>query len=363
MASPQWDEKRGRWRIRAIKDGKDTNFLSKKKGIQGKKEVLKKYNEWLLNDEPLEATVNVVWDEFIKSYLDRHGECEQYKKIIRLSIHILPAIGNKKIRSLKLKDWQGLISNAKPISAGKETLSKKSLSNIRGVINQFISFAVANDYMEPLKAPLYIPEGRPTIGKEILQPNEIAQIFAKTEQNESQWYINYFRFLLCTGLRPSEAMGLRWDSIDPITKVVTISQAVNYSNKITKGKNKNARRQFRLTELAENILSDQRARTEKLRSDWIFCNRIGGLGNQEQAAKEYSRITATFASKTTPYCLRHTFITIMSPALPDSILKKIVGHSEYMSTFDTYGSHQLNGEKEIAAQTIESTINKIVANS
>lgn len=362
MASPIWEENRQRWRLRTFKDGKLVAFLSSKKGLPGRKEVLKKYNDWLIKNEPIEATVNVVWDEFIKSYLDRHGECEQYKKIIRLSIHILPFIGSKKIRSLRLKDWQDLISNAKPVAQGKETLSKKSLSNIRGVINQYINFAVANDYMEPLKAPLYVPEGKPIIGKKILQPNEIAQIFAKSELNESQWYINYFRFLLCTGLRPSEAMGLKWDSIDPITRVVTISQAVNYSNKITEGKNKNARRQFRLTELAEKILSDQRARTENLRSEWIFCNRIGGIGNQEQAGKEYARITADFPYKTTPYCLRHTFITIMSPALPDSILKKIIGHSEYMSTFETYGSHQLNGEYEIAAATIDTTIKKIVAN-
>lgn len=349
MSAAIWEG--DRWRIRFTDDtGKRKSFTSRKEGLAGKREVLRKYREYQENGFIRDGKVSNLWNEFLEAYVDRKGECEQYIKIVKIGReHILPAIGDKYVTKLKYKDWQAVISNARPISKNKESLSKKSLINIRGVLTQFIKYCVVNEYMDQLKDSLYIPEGHKESDKQILQPEEIKKLF---EPND-MWYANYFRFLVLTGLRPSEAMGLKWEDISE-TGLLTIKRAVNYRGMVTEGKNKNARRQFILIEPAKDVLNDQKNKTEHLGVSWVFPNMDGGIGSQEVASHQYGRITRNFTSKTTPYCLRHTFISMLK-ALPVELVKQVVGHSEFMQTFDTYG-HMVNGESEKTAKLIESTL-------
>ena len=55
--------------------------------------------------------------------------------------------------------------------------------------------------------------------------------------------------------------------------------------------------------------------------------------------------------------LRHTFVSMMTTALPASMLKAVVGHSKNFDTDGVY-SHELTGDKERAAQIIDSVLEK-----
>ena len=195
----------------------------------------------------------------------------------------------------------------------------------------------------PLTA-LMVPRNAPKVGKVILQPNESKRLMS--DFNE-EWYICLWRWLLCTGMRPGEALGLRWSDID--NGVVTIKQSINYRGRTTEGKNENARRSFALNSILEGILDDQKNRTWRLNSEYIFCNHAGKSAKQTDAIHSWDRIRAEMGTKASPYSLRHTFISYMANYLPEQVLKDIVGHSVSFDGYAVY-KHAVNGEDQRAAQ-------------
>ena len=191
---------------------------------------------------------------------------------------------------------------------------------------------------------LRVPKNAPKVGKEILQPDQARRLM---HDFEDEWYINLWRWLLCTGMRPGEALGLKWSDIE--NGIVTIRRAQNYRGRETEGKNDNARRSFMLNSILDGILADQNRKTWRLNSEYVFCNHAGKVSLQTVTKNSWCRISREMGSKTSPYGLRHTFISFMSQALPEQALKDWVGHSVRMDTYGTY-RHAVNGEAERTAQ-------------
>ena len=112
MISPHWDGQR--WRIQARKDGKRFSFSSSVPGAKGRKEVIKKYEQWYYGESTGEKTVQKVCNEFLDDVKARCGELspalEQYECYLRL--YVIPEFGQKKICKMTLRDWQSLINNA-----------------------------------------------------------------------------------------------------------------------------------------------------------------------------------------------------------------------------------------------------------
>ena len=63
-------------------------------------------------------------------------------------------------------------------------------------------------------------------------------------------------------------------------------------------------------------------------------------------------------TKTTPYELRHTFVSVVK-TLPVGEVKPLVGHSESMDTFGIYG-HALQGEDTETAEKINRLFRKLL---
>ena len=256
--------------------------------------------------------------------------------------YLLPVLGDEKLCKLTLQDFQSLLFNA--TKKNGEPLSKKTLSNIRGALVNFSKFCEGAKIMDVPMTMLKTPKGRPRVGKVILQPDQARRLMTEFDDD---WYINLWRWMMCTGMRPGEALGLRWSDIHD--GLVTISQSVNYRNRITEGKNENARRVFGLNSILEGILNDQKNRTWRLNSEYVFCNHAGKVSKQTTTKNSWDRISREMGSETTPYGLRHTFISYMAQSLPDQALKDLVGHSLNTDTYGIY-RHAVNGEQERIAQ-------------
>lgn len=255
---------------------------------------------------------------------------------------MLPELRDRKLSSLTLQDFQTILFRARK-KDGSE-LSKKTLSNIRGVIVNFSKYCQGAKIMDLPLSLLRVPKNAPKVGKEILQPDQARRLM---HDFEDEWYINLWRWLLCTGMRPGEALGLKWSDIE--NGIVTIRRAQNYRGRETEGKNDNARRSFMLNSILDGILADQNRKTWRLNSEYVFCNHAGKVSLQTVTKNSWSRISREMGSKTSPYGLRHTFISFMSQALPEQALKDWVGHSVRMDTYGTY-RHAVNGEAERTAQ-------------
>lgn len=346
MNKPTWDGKR--WRIRCMKEGKRYSFSCSIPGAKGRKECQQKYDAWYFGEASGEKTVACVAQEYLEDLAARRGyDSEAYiqnERYIRL--YIAPECGQKKICKMTLRDWQSLINRA----TGRDgrSLSHKTLENLRGIISAIVKFGYQDYQCELLRGELYIPAGHARNEKEILQETDIQRLLEPSDR----WYHPLFCFLVITGMRPGEALGLQVNDLEGSR--IHIRRSISAKGRITPGKNENARRVVPIGELARSILRSTIRRNEdkKLYTEWIFCDTHGGPGNQSTMRNQWNELKAERELKGTVYSLRHTFISMMKSVMPEQMIKDIVGHSVSMDTFGTYG-HIVDGDEKRAAEIID----------
>lgn len=349
MPTPKWEDGR-HWRIRVMRDGERFMFTSSTPGAKGKKEVLHKYELWLFDEGSGEKSVARVSQEYLEDLKARTGDDSeafiQNERYIRL--YIAPKTQGKKMCKMTLRDWQSVINSA---TGRHKALSHKTLENLRGIIMGMIKFGYSDYQCELLRGELYIPKGHSKQEKEILQPDDVRRLLEPSDK----WYHPLFAFLVITGMRPGEALGLKKD--DVFGDHVVIRRAVNYRGKITEGKNENARRMVPIGVLASGILKKTIKRNEdhKLHTSWIFCSKDGSQGNQSSMRNQWLELKKERKLPGTVYSLRHTFISLMKNTMPEQMIKDIVGHSVSMDTFGTYG-HIVDGDRQRAAEIIDLTL-------
>lgn len=359
MATPIWNDEEGRWILRVQKNGKAKKFTSIKPGKAGKQEVLRKSRLYFSEEhkEQTYITVKSAYSEYLNHVAMKNGkESAPYEQAYSIGKHyIVPKVGDKKLTSTALKDWQNCINTAERLNGNGKPLSKKYLCTIRAMITGFTKWAYENDLMDQLKGSLYIPKGHPTKGKEILQPSDLQTLFHPSDR----WYHSAWCFMVCTGMRPGECYGLQISDYDKVNKTVTINRSVNARNQITQGKNDNARRIIPLHPIAQKLLEDTIARNERLalNTEWIFCSTTGDKAYPKSSYNSWLEFAKERGLKGTPYSFRHTFISMVKNSMPEQMVKSIVGHSVSMDTFGVYG-HMVDGELQQAAQIMDLTFNK-----
>lgn len=347
MISPKWDGKR--WRIREMREGRTFSFSSSVPGTRGRKEVIRKYEQWYYGEASGSKTVGRVAQEFLEDVKARRGETSeayiQYERYVRL--YIAPKIASMKICKVTLRDWQSVINEAR---GRNKALSEKTLKNLRGIIKGIIKFGYEDYQCELLRGNLYIPKGHSRKEKEILQKDDARRLLEESDL----WYHPLFCFLLLTGMRPGEALGLQVDDVKQ--NIVNIKRSVNASGQITEGKNENARRVVPIGNMTREILDKTIERNERynLGTKWIFCSPDGSMGNQSTMRNHWEKLKKERDLPGTVYSLRHTFISMMKNVLPEQSIKDIVGHSVSMTTFETYG-HFVDGDQKRAADIIDLT--------
>lgn len=357
MASPIWNEKEQRWTLRVSIDGQKKKFSCSKKGLAGKREVLAKARAFE-NDSgrTSKLTVNEAWTKFMSSTEKRlgahSGAYKQYSDLGRL--YILPAIGKKRMSQLTKGDYQDILDNATPLDGKREQLSEKYLKNIRATINKFVKYCDEYELGDRFRGELYIPQGHPTIGKDILQPKDIKRVFEGTTRDA--FYINLYKLLIATGLRPGEGYGLKWSDIK--NDQIYINRSISDRGLVTKGKNANAKRIIPISNMIREILDNQKEFVGGFDSEWIFCNSVGEMSVPHTASKLWQKYRKEQGFDCTLYGLRHTFVSIMKNSVPEQTLKGLIGHSASMTTFETYG-HLVDGELKHAAEIMDLTLAKI----
>lgn len=347
MATPIWNDKEKRWTLRVTVNGTTHKFTSTAEGLAGKRKVLAAARDFD-HYGTKNITVKEVREEWLRNIEKRLGkDSVPYIQAESLSrLYILPKIGRRRIRDVKLRDWQEIINEAKPRDKKKATLSKKYLSNLRANINLLVKYAYENEYMEPLRGDLYIPAGHPTIGKEVLTPEDVKKLLEPSDN----WYWPAWVLMVLTGMRPGEVYGLKVSDFDGMS--LTIRRAVNSQRKITEGKNKNARRTVPLHPYARKIIQDTIDRNRFLKTDWIFPGKDGKACSPTNVTKRWKEFAESRGIPGTPYSLRHTFVSMVKTTMPEPLLKALVGHSAQMDTIGIYG-HHLDRDDEAAVGYLE----------
>ena len=356
MASVIWIEKERRWSMRVSISGHIHRFTSSRPGQAGKREVLRKYREFTDGRGTSPILVSDAWDQFLEHVIELNGKTDAWINLDKYGRnYILPRIGKKIIQNVTLLDLQEIITRARPVADHKTQLSKKTLINLRAAINQFVKFCIAAEYMDPLRGELMIPKNAPSKEKVILQPDDIRRLFSGPPDD---WYINVFRFGCVTGLRTGEILGIRTEDIE--NGILYVRRSINVRNEITTGKTDNARRMIYLNKIARSIIDQNVERNRRLKTPWVFCAKSGGPLSQSSLRNAWIRIAEDRGLPGSVYTLRHTFISMMKNSIPESTLKRIVGHSESMRTIGGVYDHLTAGELENGARIIDVKFKKIV---
>ena len=202
---------------------------------------------------------------------------------------------------------------------------------------------------------------------------------AKRSRNYSQ-----FAFVLETGLRTGELVGLTWDAVDFDKKTITINKSMEYrySNGIWEAgppKTVAGYRTFPLTSKAYSILVElykarKRRReapeldtvlkfkdrlTDEIRTlnmkDLVFVNARTGMPtkNSSYDTHLYKLCDEAGIKHFSMHCLRHTYATrAIERGVNPKALQKLLGHGSLQVTMDTY-VHVTDEYKALAVRQFE----------
>ena len=364
-----WIESRQRWEIQVQRNGVRPKFISDLPGKKGKVNAERQADKWIESGIIDKTTrVDKLFDKWIEELKlstsrDHWSQYESYGKN-----HIKPRIGAKKISRLTQKDLQNIINTAynNPLKTkGKDKLSKKTLSNIRACLMSFIKYCRGEKVTNWHPETLIIPAGAKNRKKTILTVDDIKTLFTVSTSTwfgkpAEDMFIHAYRFLVLTGMRPGEMIGLKEGDIKGSR--VTINRSINIRNEETDGKNENAQRTYTLDSHALKVLKEQKHMLTKM--GWISPYIFPGYDRKNikettlyKAWKRYCAANGIENAKT-PYELRHTFVSV-NTNMPDSLKKLVVGHSENMDTQGIYG-HEKAGDMDKAAAYISEAFTSIL---
>jgi integrase len=260
----------------------------------------------------------------------------------RLENYLLPAFNDRPIDSisgLEFLEWLADLQGRAGRSTGRKgkPISNSSKNKILDCAKNIFAYAklkrtISEDPLQDIHHLVRAEESRQPFTAE-----EISRLFPvdRTEAEriwQTQMWLAYFLTLRDTGARPSEIHALRWEDWDQETSGFPIVNAVQNSTGEIKNRTKtgSVKPAYLSTRTAQELRIWKHFCPQAAGRDLVFS--MDGVKplRTESAAKHFrgACIRAQVERKDrTPYCLRHTFATIMLEELPLAMVQQLLGHS------------------------------------
>jgi integrase len=279
--------------------------------------------------------------------------------------HILPALGKKKLKALKLEDVESLFRSM--VVSG---LSPATVRYVHAVMRRALGQAVNRDLI-----PRNVAEGAslPGLGREeaqYLTPEQVKSLLmaAKGDRLEALYIV-----AVSCGLRQGELLGLRWEEVDLEGHRLTVRRQVQRSRDgcglifvPTKGKKS---RTIRLASATVEALKSHRERqAEEVASAkglWrnpglVFASTIGTpLDPSNLVDRSFKPLLGRAGLPDVRFHdLRHACATLLlSEGVPLKVVQEVLGHSSASVTMDVY-SHVLPDMQEKAAAAMDELLSE-----
>lgn len=349
-------------------DLKNERFSEIKFNSKLLKELIEQVKPALIVFDPLQAL-----DQLFAIYMESKSNIRESTRIAynihwnaNIKASLLSDMKISQIKQYHIKKW---------IAELKEKGAKNSsIKRYETLLSTVLQFAVKNDLIR--KNPC-ADCGREIkvapANKRALTVNEQKALldFAKNDNTYSVYY-PIILFLLSTGLRISEAVGLTADRIDSKNNVIHIDRQLiyrtvegSYAYRFAPTKSSSGKRDIPLTENVKKALIKQkeidlvlgrRAKEQKVDGEkgLIFITRNGTPINSRNFGKALDGLVKAYNRKEVinaesehrdpvllphinPHMLRHTFCTRCAEAgLDIKVLQMIMGHSDISITMNIY---------------------------
>lgn len=273
-----------------------------------------------------------------------------YERILRN--HLYDTIGRYKLSEITTLDIQ--IEYNKMFN-DKEKYSKRTILTIHSKLSAAFKKAVASEIIS--KNPcigVELPKGRNQKKVSALSKENQNKLVKRCEQEE---YSNIFIFLIATGLRIGEALGLTWDRVNLDKKEIQISKTMieikgNPSFK-EYPKTDAGIRTLPLNNKACEILEERLKDNSELNYlNLVFFSRTYNFRTTANLRRYFDRVCEEAGiEKYNLHGLRHTYATRMIENNCNiKALSNMLGHKNISTTLDIYSDALIQYKKELVSE-------------
>ena len=297
------------------------------------------------------------WITEIKSPNVRPNTIRNYDD--RFKINISPMIGRMSIKDVRPIHCQNVLNKM-----AKDGYGNACIDHTRVTMFGFFQYAVDNDMIikNPVTRSVKCTSGKPPKKVRALTLEEQEKFIAVARGTSM---FNAYAFILQTGLRTGELVGLRWQDVDLEQRVIHVRQTMEYRYQVGEWrtgdpKTKHGFRDIPLTQEAVDILLEQRRKRSRLRvipiefADIVFlCRKGTPTRNSTYDSKLFILCDKAGIRRFSMHVLRHTFATrCIEAGMKPKTLQKILGHANITVTMNTY-VHVTEDEKAKELSRVE----------
>jgi integrase len=272
------------------------------------------------------------------SYLTKHVEP-------RWSSVFLPDI-----KPLQVSEW-----------LKKLPLSPKTKGHVRALFHMLFERAMLWGLLDLQRNPVELIKLKGTSRRlkrpHVITPEKFQELIAILEEP----YRTMVIVAICTGLRVSEVLALRWEHIDFSTGVILVQQGV-VSGRIGKVKTEASQDEIPLDPAFAGLLL---ARLQGQQQGLVFPSHVtgrsyhAGILQQKILRPKGEEIGI---SKLGWHTFRHTYRSLLDEAgAPVGVQQKLMRHSNVATTMNVYGNSTLRAKQDANSKVVKMLIQKDVA--
>lgn len=340
---------------------------NKKKAEQFLRNKLKKYE-----DKENVIPTEILFSEYVLRWLDRKRTSidevtyQGYKTIVHA--HIVPYFKTKaiKLTDLSRNDIQCYIDEKSQNGRrdGKGGLSAKSVKSHVVIIKQVLKEAVKSGYLLTNPSEFVTLPRIQHFEASFYTANQIAELL-HCIQDDPLYPLIYLTIVY--GLRRSEVLGLKWDSINFETRTLTIKHTVvQFSEVVEKDSTKTAssHRAYPITDEIMQILLNMKnaeAQNAKLfgkeyvKNDYIFKWDNGTPYSPNYITHRFKQLLKKYNLPIIRFHdLRHTCASLLvAKGFSMKDIQEWLGHSDFSTTANIYSHLDIKRKNSIADSMAE----------
>lgn len=306
---------------------------------------------------------NMKFKELVEIYLAEYASRElkpvtKYNYERDLQLHVLPVFGNRKANSITTADMTTFLTQ---MDKSSETTRK-----LRTVISSVFTYGKSQGYVaqNPCVGALYKTAQAPVKKTKFLNKEQCQTLMAAT--SEYSIVNTIIQFLLFTGMRIGECLGLTWDCIDFEHNTVTIVHNLSFAYDewyLSTPKTEDSERIIKLSEYTKNLLLIHKQHQDKekaivgdawAQSDVVFTSSIGNFFDRTYVNKYLKQTCSEHGlPEISVHKLRHSNASLLinSGAALKAVSQRL-GHCNIAITADIYG-HIFDSYEARMAQSLE----------
>jgi integrase len=314
------------------------------------------------------------WAEYwVENILPTRSASTSTKDLYKTQIqrHVVPGLGAMKLGELKPSHVGRFLAEK------ATTLSPSSCKQIHQALNLCLDSAVREgliarnvardaERQKHLDKPNSITGELDDLTGKGYEPDEVARI---REQVGDHRLAHFFEFVLGTGVRRGEALGLQWGDVDFKAGTVTITRQVTRDSEgigFRKLKTRKSHRRIAVASAVLDHLKKQKVEQNKEKLQvgdaWndlglVFATEAGGFLEPRNVSRWYeSACKKASVELTGIHSLRHTAAnTMFAAGIMPRVVADYLGHSDVALTLNTYTS-TLDGDFTEAGNALGSKV-------